>query len=606
MSSDTATLSEMAATRRTGRLWSSLPWMVLLYGLPTILLLVVRFRGATDYVGRDNDDVMRLVEVRDLLAGQSWFDLTQIRLGLEGGTLMHWSRLIDLPIAALISLFRPFAGAAQAEVLALAVWPIFLAVPLLAAMGLAGRRAGGTAAMHFCLVLTAVFISTSNRFLGGAIDHHNVQLVLAAVLTAMLVDRQFHASSYAIAGAAAALAIAVGAETTPFVAVVCAIVACQWVIVGQAAARATVAFGLSLASSLSVIFFATVPPRLYLAVTCDNLSIAFYALALAGGLLLSLAAALTSGRSRAVRFAALGGCGLGVVAVALAVAPQCLGNPLASLDPLLVELWLDHVIEARSFLALLGQEPANLGAYYFTGAFASAICIWRIWRRDRVGLSLVLFALVFSSLAIALVQVRGMAFSNLLAIVPISLLLSDLRVLSGGGTARAGASLLYVGALVISVPAVWAVAGALAETGIGELAATETELTNGEACLAKGALADLQGLAPSLVVGPSDAGATLLRRTRHRVLSAPYHRNAGGMLEELKIGLAQPEDAAAMLRRLGHPILAFCAADVQTQLIVARAPQGLYAALAAGRVPAFLSPLPVSQGSPIQLFTLKP
>ncbi len=37
----------------------------------------------TDYVGADNDDVMRLVQIRDLMAGQGWFDLTQYRLGLN-------------------------------------------------------------------------------------------------------------------------------------------------------------------------------------------------------------------------------------------------------------------------------------------------------------------------------------------------------------------------------------------------------------------------------------------------------------------------------------------------------------------------------------------
>jgi len=32
----------------------------------------------------DNDSLLRLVEVRDLLAGQGWYDLHQYRLGLVG------------------------------------------------------------------------------------------------------------------------------------------------------------------------------------------------------------------------------------------------------------------------------------------------------------------------------------------------------------------------------------------------------------------------------------------------------------------------------------------------------------------------------------------
>ena len=95
------------------------------------LLLAVSLPFATDYVGADNDDTMRLVMVRDLMAGQGWFDMTQYRLGLDGGTLMHWSRFIDLPIANLIGFFSLFVEQPRAEALALAVWPLMLVVPVL-------------------------------------------------------------------------------------------------------------------------------------------------------------------------------------------------------------------------------------------------------------------------------------------------------------------------------------------------------------------------------------------------------------------------------------------------------------------------------------------
>lgn len=38
----------------------------------------------------DTDDAMRMAQVRDLLAGQSWWDLTQYRVNpAGGGVLMH-------------------------------------------------------------------------------------------------------------------------------------------------------------------------------------------------------------------------------------------------------------------------------------------------------------------------------------------------------------------------------------------------------------------------------------------------------------------------------------------------------------------------------------
>ena len=50
----------------------------------------------------DNDSLLRLVQIRDLIGGQGWFDLHQYRMGPEGGFVMHWSRLVDAPIAAIM------------------------------------------------------------------------------------------------------------------------------------------------------------------------------------------------------------------------------------------------------------------------------------------------------------------------------------------------------------------------------------------------------------------------------------------------------------------------------------------------------------------------
>ena len=68
----------------------------------------------------DTDDAMRLNQVHDLLAGQGWFDLVQHRLNTPWGGEIHWSRLIDLPEAALLALLRPLAGPSADTALAFA------------------------------------------------------------------------------------------------------------------------------------------------------------------------------------------------------------------------------------------------------------------------------------------------------------------------------------------------------------------------------------------------------------------------------------------------------------------------------------------------------
>src|SRR5258707_9694465 len=67
------------------------------------------------------DDAIRLVEVRDLIAGQAWFDLAQHRLD-PPGVSMHLSRSIDAPLAALILLLRPLAGAGEAAGVKITPW----------------------------------------------------------------------------------------------------------------------------------------------------------------------------------------------------------------------------------------------------------------------------------------------------------------------------------------------------------------------------------------------------------------------------------------------------------------------------------------------------
>src|SRR3974390_1013609 len=76
------------------------------------LLLVRVIAALQDPAGLklDSDDALRMAEVRDLLAGQSWFDLTQYRMTPPHGVAMHWSRLIDAPLAGMILLFRTFAA----------------------------------------------------------------------------------------------------------------------------------------------------------------------------------------------------------------------------------------------------------------------------------------------------------------------------------------------------------------------------------------------------------------------------------------------------------------------------------------------------------------
>jgi hypothetical protein len=560
----------------------------------------------SDYVGPDNDDAMRLVEVRDLLRGQGWFDMMQYRLGPSPGTLMHWSRFVDLPIAALISFFGLFLAPRMAEATALFVWPVVLSLPVLYFIGLGARRIGGDRAMYAAIALATIFIIQVHRFEPGGIDHHNVQMALIAIVAAALVDPLHRASSYALAGLAAAIALAVGAETTPLLGFAAILIAVRWAVLGASYKGAALGFGLSFAVLTAAAYVATVPSTLYTRVTCDNLSFGFLALTVYGGLALTAAAGLVSRSPLAVRFSVLAAIGVGAAGLTLVVMPQCLQNPLAGLDPLLKEIWLDRVSEAQSIFSQAQLKPASLGGFYLVGFLAMVVSAWRVKMGDRAGVHLVLFFLISAAWAISLVQVRGATFPQMLSILPLSVLIAELHAVSRRDPDSVVAALPFAVMTVASIPAFWFVVGLMASEAVGDktTASFAADMSRTSACTSEANLDFLNAVPKGMIAAPSNMGSPILRFTGHSVLSAPYHRNPNGMLVVLKAGLAAPQNAEAILGDAGADYVAFCPQDGELKELAARAPDGFAAALLKGRPPAFLKDVTPAGATNLKLYRL--
>src|SRR6478672_3388729 len=100
----------------------------------------------------DTDDNMRIMQVRGLLHGQGWYDLRQHHLNPPIGASIHWSRLVDLPIAGLILSLRPFLGGAGAERWAVAIAPMLPYLLLLFSIALTTRRLIDRRAFPFVLL----------------------------------------------------------------------------------------------------------------------------------------------------------------------------------------------------------------------------------------------------------------------------------------------------------------------------------------------------------------------------------------------------------------------------------------------------------------------
>ena len=461
--------------------------------------------------------------------------------------------------------------------------------------------------MLVALFLGLFFVLVHHRFQPGSIDHHNIQLVLIVLMMAGLTEPHRSGTWAVIAGASAALATVIGAETMPVVAVGCVSIAVLWAVTGWPARRAARYFALAFAATLTVSYLVLRPSMAGIAEACDAFSAGFFMLGTAGGAVLFFVTARFSEKSPLFRFASLAVGGAVVAVSAYVLVPGCLQSPLANLDPMLRTMWLDHVSEARSVIAQARFEPENLGRYYAVPILALVVCGWRIWRGQRRWQHAMFASVIAVAFVVSLVQVRGSVFSNILAIIPLAALIADKQAQYRESGRLGAAALQYALLGVFSIQLVWAMVGMVAFEGVDGVKthATEAEETT-EDCATADSLATLAAQPAGVVSAVSNLGSDILRHTPHRVLSAPYHRNQSGMLTQLHIALSSPERSEALIRDAGVTIVAYCPSDPEASGIVKRYPEGLYALLEQGDVPRFLEAIDGTGSAPVRLYRVIP
>ncbi|MEO8531320.1 MAG: hypothetical protein ABI459_08850, partial [Deltaproteobacteria bacterium] len=249
-----------------------------LFGVVFVIILI-RMMYAYSQVGAqlmsgDSDNQMRLVVVRDWLAGQSWFDTQQYRLLPPDGVSMHWSRYVDAGIAAVLVPLSWVVSAAQAETVMLVLWPSLLLMALLGVFGLGMNRLGGLAMAAGAIGAAFIWERLGGgEFKPGRIDHHNVQLLCSSVvaMASVLQVRRMGLLGVA-AGVSAAMALAVGLEMLPFLLLVWGIAALRMAFGVDGAARWLFGFAVAIGVAAPVLMAGQTPIGEWGVLYCDELA----------------------------------------------------------------------------------------------------------------------------------------------------------------------------------------------------------------------------------------------------------------------------------------------------------------------------------------------
>ena len=290
----------------------------------------------------DTDDNMRIMQVRGLLHGQGWYDLRQYRMNPPTGANIHWSRLVDLPIAGLILGLRPFLGGPKAELWAVAIAPLLPYLLLMLSLALTARRLIDPRAWPLALLALVFAGSTNGMFMPERIDHHGWQLALLALSVSAIADPK-RVRGGLILGISSALSLAIGLEMIIYLALAGSAMVLFWV--DDRAERERLrayAVALSGTAALGFLLFASYDNR---GAVCDALSPVWLSDALlAGALMYALAWAPAQDWKRRLVLAIAAGA---AIAAFHAVAwPHCIQR-LEGVSPEVEQLWLSHVKEAR-------------------------------------------------------------------------------------------------------------------------------------------------------------------------------------------------------------------------------------------------------------------
>lgn len=537
--------------------------------------------GLTESLG-DTDDAVRLLTVRELMAGGPYFDTTLARIGAPEPLVSHWSRLVDVPLAALMMILRPFLGATFAETAVRALWPLllFFALAWIVARDVA-RRAGAQAPLiAMVLVFTCGYAIV--QFKPGRIDHHNAQIVCAVAGLLFLFRSLSEPRMGWLAGMLLGLGLAIGYEAIALVVPMLALAGLLYVLAPDQS-RGLLNAILATTATLAVCLLLTTAPSAWLVAHCDALSVNL--VALSAGPAAALWIISRSSMPLPARFAIVAaGAGVGALLFAMAE-PKCLAGPFGAVDPALRALWLDHVAETQSLFAFARKHPASglpQIAFLLMGVAIHSYLVWK--RRDAE--TALAAACTLLAAVLGFWQIKLTPYVSWLVVVPMTVFAATL-----GGTGSISPTVLRIFAvLMLSQTTIGAAISAFMDASSATAAAETAQSARADACHKTPTVSELARLEPGLVAAEIDLGAYIAALTPHRVVAAPYHRLDKGILALNAIMTGVEDEARATLRQLGVTYIALCAADADP------APRNLRQRLIAGQAGAHFEELPLSSG----------
>ena len=595
------------------------PWFtptriaLIIWAAMSLIAIVANWQAIMSLSLSDTDDAMRMAQVRDLLAGQSWWDLTQYRVNpAGGGVLMHWSRIVDAPLAAGIWLLKPLFGQVMAERIIMTLWPPMLGAALSVALvrgysGLSDRRIAYVLPL-FLIMCGYILV----QFRPLRVDHHGWQIFLAM----LIMGQALRAATWRaglLGGMFGAALLAISIEGLPIVALFAGLAALRWALHGRADDRDRLCGYMgALAGGAILLQFLTRGPTGLTGNWCDSLS-APYIAAFVAAAVVTFAVARANPAAAWARVMLLGVAGAAAAAALVGTEPQCANGPFASLDPIVVKYWYLNVLEGQPLWASKLHDAIHVIVPTLVG-LAGSLLAWRgsETATDRRNWATIIVALLGAA-ALSLLVFRSVSTAHLFALPGCAWLglrgWTWARTISSTlprifASAAAALTLPLLGSMAVAVVLSMVVPSLKAEEE--ESAREAAEGPYQAECLDPAAINALGHIPAATILTPIDLGAPVIFWTHHRLVATPHHRNKDAMADSIRVFADDPAKAEALVRKQQASLIMFCRTANDFSLYRRARKDGLAAQLYAGKPPEWLEAVPINTKAGLSVWRVKP
>ncbi len=531
------------------------------FAMPVLafVYIVMQIPSAKDMLGLGKglttDDAMRLAEVRDLLAGQAWYDLFQHRVLPPDGLSMHWSRYIDAPMAAFMWLVQPFVGIDMAGRLLAIVWPLSLGlVMILMTASLTRRLFGGQAAFLAVLCIICYEMLSGSGFGVGGTDHHGVQIILMLGLARMITLPDRPMKSGLIGGALAALSLAIGLEMIFFIALSGIILVASHILDRNGASDRLMGFASGLAVAAPLLMAGQLAPALWRVAVCDALSPPLLAVTTAA--FVASATLVAAGRivhSPAARTALTAGIGAVVALVLLPVVQPCLAGPYTAMSEEIQRTVLAQIQEVKPAAFYFTTDGGRAIALFLPFYAATVLFAVSVIAKRGQGLVLLPFAILAAILSFW--QVRMMTMG--LPVIAVAFGAAGVWAMNNPHRAVRIGGVVFVISVLLSKP----LAVLYVKADFSGTAAAKAETKLGNQCSTIEQMAKLDQVPPAILFNPINFGPLILLSSHHSVTSAPYHRSADAFVNGILPFAGDEANLRAAVERTKADYIVLCKDD---------------------------------------------